>query len=263
MRFELRLIDIVDIFVVAYILYKTYKALHGTAAIRLFAGILIFIIVWLVVSFVFQMQLLGAILNQIVNVGVIALIVLFQDELRQLLTMIGSRNNFLMRQIGKTLTTHDNVMRNSDIMQIVIACKNMARGKVGALIVIPKDLDLHHIVATGENIDARISSRLIENIFFKNSPLHDGAMVIGNKRIVAAGCILPVTHNMNVPPELGLRHRAALGITKKSDAGTIIVSEETGRISWAQFGKIEIGISQEKLENHLSQLITNINDKSN
>ena len=139
-------------------------------------------------------------------------------------------------------------------MQIVIACKNMARNKVGALIVIPHNIDLRYIEDTGERIDAKISERLIENIFFKNSPLHDGAMLISNGRIKAASCILPVTHKTDVDPDLGLRHRAALGITEKSDAWAIVVSEETGRISWSEFGRIETGISQEKLEQYLSKL---------
>lgn len=252
MRFDYGIIDIIDIFIVAIILYKIYKALSGTAAIRLFVGILVFVVAWLFVSFVLQMHLLGAIMDQIVNVGVLALIVLFQDELRRFLTMIGSYDNTFMRGLGKMLNAHETSMVNEDIMQIVIACKNMSKGKVGALIVIPRQMDLHHIMMTGEMIDSKISSRLIENIFFKNSPLHDGAMILSNKRIAAASCILPVTHRLDVPAELGLRHRAALGLTEKCDALVIIVSEETGRISWAEDGNIEVGLTQEKLEQYLS-----------
>ena len=253
MRFDLSIIDCIDILIVAILMYKTYKALNGTAAIRLFIGVIFFIIAWLIVCFVLQMHLLGAIMDQIVNVGVLALIVLFQDELRRLLTMLGSKDNSMMRFLSDMLNARENNMLSQDIMQIVIACKNMSRGKVGALIVIPNQTDLKHIAITGEIIDAKISSRLIENIFFKNSPLHDGAMLLGNKKIEAAGCILPVTHNMDVPAELGLRHRAALGISEKTDASVIIVSEETGKISWAEGGEIEVGLNQEKLEAHLSK----------
>lgn len=254
MRFGFSEVDVIDIIIVACILFRLYKDLKGTAAIRLFVGVLIFIVCWLVVSFVFQMQLLGAIMDQIINVGVIALIVLFQDEIRQFFTRLGSHQNFMSRFMKRLLNFNEQKIENSDIMQIVIACKHMAKNKVGALIVIPHNIDLRHIEDTGERIDARISDRLIENIFFKNSPLHDGAMLISNGRIKAASCILPVTHQTDVDPDLGLRHRAALGITEKSDAWAIVVSEETGRISWSEFGKIETGISQEKLEQYLSKI---------
>lgn len=254
-RFGIRAIDIIDIIIVACILYRLYKDLRGTAAIRLFVGVLIFIVCWLFVSFVFQMKLLGAIMDQIVNVGVIALIVLFQDEIRQLFTRLGSRQNFISRFMKRILNFNEQKIENNDIMQIVLACKNMARNKVGALIVIPHNIDLRYIEDTGERIDAKISERLIENIFFKNSPLHDGAMIISNGKIKAASCILPVTNKTDVDPDLGLRHRAALGITEKSDAWAIVVSEETGRISWTEFGNIETGITQEKLGQYLSKMM--------
>ena len=248
MRFGPRFIDYIDIIVVACILYSLYKDSKGTSANRLFAGVLVFIIVWLVVSFVFQMQLLGAIMDQIVNVGVIALIVLFQDEIRQFFTKLGSRQNVFSRFLTRALNFNEQKIENDDIMQIVIACKNMARNKVGALIVIPHNIDLRYIEDTGERIDAKISERLIENIFFKNSPLHDGAMIISKKRIKAAGCILPVSHDLHIPKELGLRHRAAMGISQESDALAIVVSEETGRISVAIHGHFRLRLSAEELE---------------
>ena len=220
---------------------------------RLFAGVLIFVVCWLLVSFVFQMQLLGAIMDQIVNVGAIALIVLFQDEIRQFFTNIGSHEGSISKLLSNFYQQTEQKMVSQDVMQIVIACKNMANEKVGALIVIPNSMDLRYIMNTGEDIDAKISARLIENIFFKNSPLHDGAMVIANKKIKAASCILPVTHKSNIPAELGLRHRAAIGISEKTDASVIVVSEETGRVSWVQGGEIEVGISQERLEHLLAK----------
>jgi len=198
------------------------------------------------------MQLLGAIMNQIVNVGVIGLIVLFQDEIRQFLTRIGSQNNFFMRIFGKMFSSKKEKAVDSDVMQIVIACRNMAKEKVGALIVIKREMSLSSIEITGDTINADVNSRLIENIFFKNSPLHDGAMIIANNKIIAAGCILPVTHSMNVPKELGLRHRAALGISEKTDAKAIIISEETGRISVADKGEFRLNLTPEELEKALS-----------
>jgi uncharacterized protein (TIGR00159 family) len=251
MQFEIRLIDIIDIVLVAYLLYKIYSILRGTSAIRIFIGILTFVVIWLTVTFIFQMQLLGAIMNQIVNVGVIALIVLFQDEIRQFLTMFGSRNNFIMRLFGKLFSTSKSPIIDSEVMQIVIACKNMAKAKIGALIIIQRETNLHGVEVTGDIINANINSRLIENIFFKNSPLHDGAMVIANNKIAAAGCILPVTHSLNIPKELGLRHRAALGISEKTDAQAIIISEETGRISLAERGRLRLNLTPEDLESIL------------
>ncbi len=255
MRFELRLIDIIDIVLVAYLLYKTYKALRGTTAIRIFIGILIFVVIWLTVTFIFQMQLLGAIMNQIVNVGVIGLIVLFQDEIRQFFTKIGSQNNFITRFLGKIFLSKKEEIIDSEIMQIVIACRNMAREKSGALIIIKGEMSLNSIEITGDTIHANVNSRLIENIFFKNSPLHDGAMVIANNKITAAGCILPVTHSLNIPKELGLRHRAAIGISEKTDARAIIVSEETGRISVAEKGHLKLNLTTKELEKILSSKI--------
>lgn len=253
MGFDFRLVDAIDIVLVAYLLYKIYKMLNGTTAIRVFLGILTFVVAWLVVSFIIQMPLLGAIMNQIVNVGVIALIVLFQDEIRQFLTMLGSRNNIVMRTFGAIFSQQKKEIVDSEIMQIVIACKNMAKEKVGALIVIQREVELQNIAITGDTINADINSRLIENIFFKNSPLHDGAMIISNKKITAVGCILPVTHSLDVPKSLGLRHRAGLGISEKTDAQAIIVSEETGRISLAENGQFRLNLTPEDLEVILSK----------
>lgn len=243
-------VDILDILLGGIILYKLYKMLKDTSAFRLFIGVLVVIVAWMIVNSLLQMKLIGGVLNQIVNVGAIALIVLFQDEIRNALTGIGSGNNFLSRLLN---TQRVQTMEESDIMQIVIACRNMAREKVGALIVIENEMSLQSIIVTGDEITAKINSRLIENIFFKNSPLHDGAMIIGNKVIKAAGCILPLSHNMNVPKSFGLRHRAALGVSEKLDVQAIIVSEETGKISYAENGTIIHDISTKELESILSK----------
>ena len=254
MPFDLSIIgfkDILDILLVAFLLYKTYKVMKSSGSINIFTGILVFIIIWVIVSQVLQMRLLGSIFDKLVSVGVIALIVLFQDEIRQFLLTLGSRyrTNSLFRFLKNN---NNSETGKKDIMPIVMACLNMSKGKVGALIVIERDMPLESIARTGDLVDANINQRLIENIFFKNSPLHDGAMIISRKRIKAAGCILPVSHNMNIPKELGLRHRAALGVSQETDAITIIVSEETGGISIAYKGEFHLKLNAEELERMLT-----------
>ena len=244
--------DIIDIVLVALLLYYIYRLMKESSSANIFAGILVLIVVWIFVSHIFEMRLLGGLLDRVVNMGAIALIILFQEEIRHFFSSIGTRRSthFLRRLFNrnKVVTGH-----REDIMPIVMACIDLSRGKVGALIVIERGIRLDDIVDTGDVIDARINQRLIENIFFKNSPLHDGAMVVSNKRIMAAGCILPVSHNLDIPKELGLRHRAALGISQSSDAIAVIVSEETGRISVAIKGEFKLRLSAEELESILTQ----------
>lgn len=243
--------DAIDILLVAYLLYKTYKLMKSSGSINVFTGILVFIIIWVIVSQVLQMRLLGSIFDKLVSVGVIALIVLFQDEIRHFLLTLGSRHH--SSSIFRFLKGNKQKVTNKeDIMPIVMACLSMSKGKVGALIVIEKGFPLDEIVHTGDIIDANINQRLIENIFFKNSPLHDGAMIICNKRIKAAGCILPVSHKLNIPKELGLRHRAALGVSQETDAIAVIVSEETGGISIAYQGEFYLKLTAEELERMLT-----------
>ena len=247
----LSLKDVLDILLVAFLLYKTYKLMKSSGSINVFTGILVFIGIWIIVSQVLQMRLLGSIFDKLVSVGVIALIVLFQDEIRHFLLTLGSRHHsssiFRFFKGNKQKETN-----KEDIMPIVMACLSMSKGKVGALIVIEKGFPLDEIVHTGDVIDANINQRLIENIFFKNSPLHDGAMIISNKRIKAAGCILPVSHKLNIPKELGLRHRAALGVSQETDAIAVIVSEETGGISIAYQGEFYLKLTAEELERMLT-----------
>ena len=243
--------DAIDILLVAYLLYKTYKLMKSSGSINVFTGILVFIIIWVIVSQVLQMRLLGSIFDKLVSVGVIALIVLFQDEIRHFLLTLGSRHH--SSSIFRFLKGNKQKVTNKeDILPIVMACLSMSKGKVGALIVIEKGFPLDEIVHTGDIIDANINQRLIENIFFKNSPLHDGAMIISNKRIKAAGCILPVSHKLNIPKELGLRHRAALGVSQETDAIAVIVSEETGGISIAYQGEFYLKLTAEELERMLT-----------
>jgi uncharacterized protein (TIGR00159 family) len=199
------------------------------------------------------MKLLGSIFNTLMNVGVLALIILFQDEIRHFLLTIGSHQHFNKLVKLFTSSKKEEGAQHEDIMPIVMACMNMGRQKEGALIVIEHNTPMDDVVRTGETVNADINQRLIENIFFKNSPLHDGAMVISKKRIKAAGCILPVSHDLTIPKELGLRHRAAMGISQESDAHAIVVSEETGAISVAYMGKFHLRLSAEELESILTQ----------
>ena len=252
MFFEFGIKDFIDIFLVAVLLYYTYKLMKASGSINVFTGILVFILIWLVVSQVLEMKLLGSIFDKLVSVGVLALIVLFQDEIRRFLLTLGSHQH--ASALVRFLTGNKKEkLKHEDIVPIVLACISMGKQKVGALIVMERNIPLDEVIRTGEVIDANISQRLIENIFFKNSPLHDGAMVIGKKRIKAAGCILPVSHNLDIPKELGLRHRAALGISQESDAMAIIVSEETGAISVAWRGQFYLRLNGEELESLLTK----------
>jgi len=209
------------------------------------------VLVWLFVSQVVEMRLLGSILDKLVSVGVIGLIVLFKDEIRKFLYQLGEHQR--VREVLRLFSQKKADESRETIMPIVWACMDMAKAKVGALIVIERAIPLDDIAQTGEYVDAEVNKLLIENIFFKNSPLHDGAMVVSKRRIKAAGCILPVSHSMDIPKELGLRHRAAMGISQDSDAIAVIVSEETGRISVANKGRFRLRLSDEELESLLVQ----------
>ncbi|MDD4532940.1 MAG: diadenylate cyclase CdaA [Prevotella sp.] len=254
MFFEFGIKDIIDIILVALMLYYIYKLMKESRSLNVFIGIMLFVLMWLFVSQVLEMRLLGSIMDKLVSVGVIGLIVLFKDEIRKFLYQIGEHQrvrNFVKFFSQKKVSSGEE--DKETIMPIVWACMDMARSKVGALIVIQRAIPLEDIVQTGEVIDATVNKLLIENIFFKNSPLHDGAMVISKKRIKAAGCILSVSHSMDIPKELGLRHRAAMGISQDSDAIGIVVSEETGRISVAIKGKFRLRLSAEELESLLAK----------
>ena len=251
--FDFGIKDIIDIVLVALILYYLYRLMKESRSLNVFIGIMVFVLVWLFVSQVLEMRLLGSILDKLVSVGVIGLIVLFQEEIRKFLYSLGAHHR--VRALARMFSSgkKDDKEDKETIMPIVMACMDMARNKVGALIVVERAIKLDDIVDTGDIIDANINQRLIENIFFKNSPLHDGAMVIADKRIKAAGCILPVSHSHNIPKELGLRHRAALGISQDSDAIAIVCSEETGRISVAIKGDFRLRLSADELEGLLAR----------
>ena len=236
--------DVIDILLVAGIMYEMYRLLRKTGASNLFWGILAFIVVWFLVSFVFQLDLTGALFDRIISVGAIALIVIFQEEIRMFFYRIGSR--FSSWSIFRPRTPEGEGVSRQQILEITQACRHMASTKTGALIVLAGAGSLKEIVDTGERLDAQVSARLIENIFFKNTPLHDGALVIRDEKMLAAACILPVSKNLDIPQYYGLRHRAALGLAEKSDATCIVVSEETGHISVAKEGQIR-EVSEDEL----------------
>ena len=249
--------DFFDILWLALILYYIFRLMRESRSLNVFVGIMIFCVVWFLVSQVFEMRMLGTILDKLVSVGVIALIVLFQDDIRKFLYDLGAHQrarSILRFFTPKSTRSYDSSTLKRYIMPIVMACMSMSKSKVGALIVIEHRLTLDDIVSTGEEVNADINQRLIENIFFKNSPLHDGAMVISKRHIRAAGCILPVSHNLDIPKSLGLRHRAALGISQETDALAIVVSEETGNISIAKGGEFKLRLSAEELEAELTKI---------
>ena len=258
MPFAIGLKDIFDILLVAILLYQVYRLIKNTGAINIFFGVMVFVFIWFLIVKVLKLGLTGAILNQVVSVGAIALVILFQNEIRKFLLKLGSRQNWkFYKNIAKIIK--GNTLKDGQVafpvMKLVLACRNMSRTKTGALIVVGRDNSLQEYIESGEQISADINTRLIENIFFKNSPLHDGAMIIADHKIVAAGAILPVSKNPNIPRHLGLRHRAAMGISEKSDAIVIIVSEETGTISMAIDGAYRLNLTAEDLERNLTKLL--------
>jgi len=251
---NIRILDVIDILLVASLLYLVYTLLKGTVAINIFLGISAVYFIWrLVVAL--QMEMLSEILGAFIGVGFIALIIVFQPELRQFLLLLGTpkilerlpdRFQFLFKHMH---SDH----KYLDVDKLVQACNKMSDSKTGALVVISQQHELIDIIDTGEKIDALISSQLIENIFFKNSPLHDGALLINNNRMVAAGCILPVSKNRHIDVSLGLRHRAAIGITEKTDSISLVVSEETGSISFCKGGVIIHDLEAHQLKNLLEK----------
>jgi uncharacterized protein (TIGR00159 family) len=249
--FTFRIADAIDILLFAFLLYQVYNLVKGTAAIRIFIGIIAVYIVWKVVK-AFQMQLLSEILGQFISVGVIALIVVFQPEIRQFLLVLGNARiirNRSRRFLFWKLKVKNPITLNLDM--IVKACQKMAETKTGALIIIARESELGSYVDTGQLVDARISDVMLETIFYKNSPLHDGAVIIIGNSIRAARCILPVSTKAGIPSWYGLRHKAAIGLTEKSDAIAIVISEERGNLSYSIEGELFEQVSPSELSNFL------------
>ncbi|MCH8555375.1 MAG: diadenylate cyclase CdaA [Schleiferiaceae bacterium] len=248
-----RVVDLVDIILVAFLLYQVYALIRGTAALNIFIGVAAVYLFWKLVEFL-QMELLSEILGQFLGVGFIALIVVFQQEIRKFLLLIGSANFRRRRRFLaqlKWLRASEKVI-DSDV--IVAACKRFVDSKTGVLIVFSQDMPLSMYTQSGDLINANISVRLLESIFHFSSPLHDGAVVIADDKIVAAGVILPLTERDDLPSRLGLRHRAAVGITEKTDAVALVVSEETGTISIAKGGELQF-VTANNLKKELDEIL--------
>jgi diadenylate cyclase len=245
---QLRFLDIVDIALVAILLYYVYKLIRGTGALNIFLGIASIYIFWWLVR-IFEMELLTEMLGQFISVGVLALIIVFQPEIRKFLLILGTRS-FLNRRSRMFFGRLWHITESSTlaISDIVGACEEMADNRTGALIVLTRENSLELFLETGVMIDGKITRLLLESIFYKNSPLHDGAVIITRNRVVAARCVLPVSESDHFPSSLGLRHRAAVGITEQSDALAIVVSEQTGRISWVKNGKLTRNIKPVELK---------------
>lgn len=251
-----RLIDIIDILIVTFLLYRLYNLLRGGVAINIFIGLLtIYALYWICVK-ILNMELLGTILGQFISLGFIALIIVFQQEVRRFLIVLGTNNILNKSSFTKKILPWNWQAHKStplDVGAIVKACRQMSKEKTGAIIILAKSSELKYYSNTGDIMDAAISQRLIESIFFKNSPMHDGAIIIVNNKIKAARCVLPVTENVELPAHLGMRHRAAIGITEQSDAIAIAVSEETGEIALAKEGQIRLNLSIEEFERQLAE----------
>jgi len=249
----MRWIDILDILLVAFLLFQFYKLLRGTVALRIFFGFLTFYLIYLVVS-AFQMELLSNILGQFMGVGVLAVIVLFQQEIRRFLLLLG-RTTSMNKGIFKNFKWGTQDKQQIDLTPIVEACKSMGKTNTGALIVFQKGDDLSYYTESGDFIDSLVSKRMLLSIFFKNSPMHDGAVIIDKDKIIAARCILPVSEKDDIPAHFGLRHRAAIGITEITDSVVLTVSEETGQISVIKNGKVSHNLSGSELRDKLSQVL--------
>lgn len=252
----IRFLDVVDILLVALLLYQMYRIIKGTVAFSIFIGFFLVYVSWLIIK-AMNLELLSTLMGQFIGVGVLALIVVFQQEIRRFLLLIGTKYQ-LSHTFGLEKIFASERMRpasNQQIKEIIRACDNLARSKTGALIVIPSRSELKEIIRSGEKINARISSALLETIFFKNTPLHDGAVVILGTRIAAARCILPLTERVDLDPGHGLRHRAAVGISEVSDALAIVISEENGTISLAVGGELLYKISLVQLTTELEKVI--------
>ncbi len=237
----IRLIDIIDILIVGYLIYLIYKLLRGSIAFNIFIGVTMLYVVWRLVELL-NMDLLSLFLGQFVSVGVILLIIIFQPEVRRFLLLLGNttlkqRFNFFERFLNKE--GEEDKRQEAEIIDIQKAMLQMSKTRTGALIVITKNQNLEIFANSGVMINADISQPLIESIFNKDSPLHDGAMVISNNKIISASVILPVSDNQNLPKSIGLRHRSAVGITEATSVAAFIVSEETGDISLAFQGKLQ------------------------
>ncbi len=250
---QIRLLDVLDVVLVAILIYQLYLLLRGTGAMNIFLGILSIYLIWWLVR-IFEMELLTAILGQFISVGVLALIIVFQPEIRRFLLVLGKKS-ILHRGSRGFFKGFWQMETEGDlnVPAIVNTLETFSEQKTGALIVITQQNELESFIETGQRMDAQISEQLLGSIFYRNSPLHDGAVIISKNRILAARCVLPVSEIRRIPSALGLRHRAAIGITEQTDAVALVVSEEDGKISWCKSGQIKRNIKPLQLKELLAK----------
>lgn len=251
--FNFSVVDIIDVILVAILLYYFYKLVKGTVAINIFIGIVIIYLIFKVTQ-ALQMSLFSGILGGFINVGMFALIVVFQQEIRKFLLMIGSSNFGNRKKFFKQLKfLQTDAFSETDVDAVVNASNKMGSSKTGALIVIERNNNLDVIANTGDAMNIEVTQPILESIFFKNSPLHDGAIIISNNTIKATRVILPVSNEKKIPERFGLRHRAAIGVTEKTDAVAVVVSEETGQISYVKDGQFVMFENTEELKELLKK----------
>lgn len=259
--FTITIWDVLDILIVGFLLYKIYNLLKGSLGFNIVVGLVLVYVVWRLV-FILEMPLLSSILGQFVSIGVIALLILFQPEVRRFLLLVGqgslrTRYKFLQRFINHNPTENQNLLREQAIQAIVGAAEQMASSQTGALMVFTNAPNLEGLYSSGIKINGEISTQLLLSIFNKESPLHDGAVIIKDSTIIAASCVLPVSERPNIPQRLGLRHRAAIGISENTTLTVFVISEETGRITYAQKGHILEDISSSKMRSLLEKVLYN------
>jgi diadenylate cyclase len=253
---EVTWVDFIDIALVSILLYQVYKLIRGSIAVNIFLGILALYLVYLVVLAA-QMELLSKILGQFMGVGVLAMIILFQPEIRKFLLVIGRSTEFRENIFKAVSNWRHQYHDDFDIHQIIETAKTLKASKTGALIVFSRDVELKFYAETGDAIDAEVNKRLLLSIFNKNSPLHDGAVIIYKGRVKAARCVLPVSENDHLPPHFGLRHRAAVGMSENTDTLVMAVSEETGRLILARNGKYLKGLKLKQIEQRILDYLHN------
>lgn len=258
---EVTWVDFIDIGLVSVLLYQVYKLIRGSIAMNIFLGLLALYLMYLVVRAA-QMELLATILGQFMGVGVIAMIVLFQPEIRKFLLVLGRSAEFRENFIKTLSNLRHGYQSEFDLSQVMEAAKTLRASKTGALIVFTRDTELKFYAQTGDMLDAEVSKRLLISIFNKSSPLHDGAVIIYKGRVKAARCVLPVSENDHLPPNFGLRHRAAVGMSENTDTLVMAISEETGRLILARNGKYVKSLKMKQVEQKILEYLRN-NEPSN
>ncbi len=251
---EVSWVDLIDISLVAILLYQVYKMIRGSLAVNIFLGILLLYLIYLIVRAA-QMELLATILGQFMGVGVLAMIILFQPEIRKFLLVIGRGTEFRENIFSAISAWRNDYHDEFDIHQVIEAAKTLKATKTGALIVFSLDSELKFIIETGDLLDAEVTKRLLISIFYKNSPLHDGAVIIYKGRIKAARCVLPVSENDHLPAHFGLRHRSAIGMSESTDTLVLAISEETGRLVLARNGKYLRGLKLKQVEQKILEYL--------